>query len=220
MSDIHKFITRKNLRPTTDITLDTANLIGTPYFQKIYPNEASPFGGEESRVATFDLSSPNCMIDLSETTLQGHVKLDLGTTFTFDGSAHSLFSEVRLMQENGNVWEVVPNYNEIVAAELVIENGSDRMNNQWRELCDQAITNDSSKTLIDSSTGVKFVIKPRLKFSKSQKVAHLPVCKNLRLEFTFDQSRNTSICGSAATTNFINLELLKCIQCLPDIFKI
>ena len=89
-----KHITKASLIPQFDVTNDTKNLSAPEYFQKVYPNEAGSFRGDSpyQPIATFDLSSPNAALDLSETIIQGTVNAT-GTTFKIDGSARSLFQE-------------------------------------------------------------------------------------------------------------------------------
>lgn len=199
MSNVIK--TKRNIKPNFELEYDTKNMASQPYIQKIYPNESGPFAGDSGmqNVASFDFSSPNAMIDFFESDLQGDVLLNSGTNFALDGTAHSYPVRMRLMQQNGEVWEDVPNYNAKTAAEIVITSGAERAATRWSSLHDNANIAVASRTIL-SSTAIKFKIKPQLSFFKDVKVAHLPVCGNLRLEIYWETSPGVNVLSSSPGT--------------------
>ena len=82
-------------------------------------------------------------------------------------------------------------YNELTASEFVATCGTERCATKWQSLQDQSALDVASRTAL-SSTAIKFKIKPNLSFFKQVKVAHLPVCGNLRLEIYWDTSKNVN----------------------------
>src|SRR5690242_15503330 len=100
-----------DLIPETQIVKNDKYIASPVYYQQIFPNETSPYSFEAQKVATFDLASPNCALDMLNSTLEGDMAVSVGTTFKLDGDAHSLFARVRLISKSGVVFEDAISYN-------------------------------------------------------------------------------------------------------------
>lgn len=205
-----------SLIPQQHIVRDDKGIASEPFVNQIYPNESGSFGGEDTRVVTFDLASVNSAVDLLRSTLEGTITYT-GVTGAIDGDSHSLFSRVRLLAKSGTVvFEDVLGYNVKHIAEKVLSVGAEHCNTNWSDLSDNMLLSDDPTTLPKptigsgsaNTAGIKFQMVPDLSFIQRCKILHLPVVGPMVLEFTFDDSRNV-LSSHSATLGNIQVDALR-----------
>ena len=187
-----------NIKPQNQITKDDIHLAGNVFYQQISCNEPAPFSGEQTRVATFSLNSPNCAMDLFNSTIEGDIAIRVGTSGCLDGDIHSLFTQVRLLDDTGVLYEDCLRYNVKHIMEKVATVGNEYCKSHMEDWSDNINVAESAKIQI-TSTPRAFEFIPDLSFIQLCKILHLPVTGSCTLELTFDDSRNVISSGSAGS---------------------
>ena len=196
------------LIPTQEILKDDKYIDGDAFFQQIYPQESAPYAYELQRQATFWLDSPNCALDMLNSTIEMDVKtVAVGNTGFLDNDAHCLFARVRLLTKSGVVFEDVVGYNTKHIAEKVCSVGQEFCNTHWEDGSDNILITEASKVAVSSIATQHMEFVPDLSFIQMCKVLHLPVTGGMALELTFDDSRNVfSTISAAAALSITNLK--------------
>lgn len=172
--------------------------------------DAGPWTFDGTNTITFELDSPNELVDLSKSYFEFDVAMGTGTTGAIDGDAHSLFNRVTISNGYGVKLQDIEEYAIKHATEKINSVGADFCARQMADFSDNFTLSDAGKVSTNqiTATATRMSIIPDMPIIEHVKVLPLPVLGGLKLEFVLTDDEDV-LSGADASTSKVEISNVK-----------